>query len=68
MNAFVVVTLRLSLPLVRGASGTLRDMPKSAGSFSWGNTTVDTACPLDCPDSCSLTVTVENGKIREIDG
>ena len=43
-------------------------MPKSAGSFSWGNTTVDTVCPLDCPDSCSLAVTLENGKIREIDG
>ena len=43
-------------------------MPKSAGSFSWGNTTVDTACPLDCPDSCSLTVTLEKGKILEIDG
>ena len=26
-----------------------------------------TACPLDCPDSCSLEVTVELGKIVEID-
>ena len=29
---------------------------------------VDTACPLDCPDSCSLSVTVQNGKVRTIDG
>ena len=26
-----------------------------------------TACPLDCPDSCSLAVTVEDGKITGID-
>jgi len=26
-----------------------------------------TACPLDCPDSCSLEVTVELGKIVDID-
>lgn len=29
---------------------------------------VDTACPLDCPDSCSLAVTVQNGKLVNIDG
>ncbi len=29
---------------------------------------VDTACPLDCPDSCSLAVTVASGKITRIDG
>jgi anaerobic selenocysteine-containing dehydrogenase len=29
---------------------------------------VDTACPLDCPDSCSLSVTVANGKVIKIDG
>ncbi len=26
-----------------------------------------TACPLDCPDSCSLQVTVEMGRIVDID-
>ena len=26
------------------------------------------ACPLDCPDLCSLDVTVENGRVIEIDG
>src|SRR5260221_9458813 len=29
---------------------------------------VDTACPLDCPDSCSLSVTVHHGKVVAIDG
>ncbi len=29
---------------------------------------VQTACPLDCPDSCSLEVTVRGGTIVEIDG
>src|SRR5512145_844877 len=35
---------------------------------SWGRSTVQTACPLDCPDSCTLQVTVENGRIIKIDG
>ncbi len=29
---------------------------------------VDTACPLDCPDSCSLAVTVSEGRVVNIDG
>jgi anaerobic selenocysteine-containing dehydrogenase len=29
---------------------------------------VSTVCPLDCPDSCSLDVTVQNGRITSIDG
>ncbi|MBI4263406.1 MAG: molybdopterin-dependent oxidoreductase [Acidobacteria bacterium] len=29
---------------------------------------VSTVCPLDCPDSCSLDVTVRNGRIAVIDG
>jgi len=29
---------------------------------------VETACPLDCPDSCSLSVSVQNGKVVTIDG
>ena len=29
---------------------------------------IDSACPLDCPDSCSLAVTVSEGRIVEIDG
>jgi len=35
---------------------------------SWGRSIVKTACPLDCPDSCSLDVTVERGRISVIDG
>jgi anaerobic selenocysteine-containing dehydrogenase len=29
---------------------------------------VETACPLDCPDSCSLAVTVSKGRVVAIDG
>ena len=29
---------------------------------------VETACPLDCPDACSLAVTVQHGKVVAIDG
>jgi anaerobic selenocysteine-containing dehydrogenase len=36
--------------------------------LKWGRSTVDTVCLLDCPDSCSLEVTVENSKIVSIDG
>ena len=35
---------------------------------SWGHSTVRTACPLDCPDSCTIDVTVENGRVVKIDG
>lgn len=34
----------------------------------WGKSTVDTSCPLDCPDGCSLAVSVEQGKVVKIDG
>ena len=34
----------------------------------WGHSTVRTACPLDCPDCCTLDVTVENGRVVKIDG
>ena len=33
----------------------------------WGRSTVETACPLDCPDTCSLAVSVERGRIKKID-
>src|SRR5262245_27135539 len=29
---------------------------------------VESACPLDCPDACSLAVTVQHGKVIGIDG
>ena len=42
-------------------------MPERDGE-SWGRSTVDTACPLDCPDTCSLSVSVERGRVVSIDG
>ena len=30
--------------------------------------TVETACPLDCPDACTLRVTLRGGRIARIDG
>jgi anaerobic selenocysteine-containing dehydrogenase len=43
-----------------------RDTPSPPRS--WGRSTVSTACTLDCPDSCSLSVTVERGRVVKIDG
>jgi anaerobic selenocysteine-containing dehydrogenase len=40
---------------------------KASPPKSWGRSTIQTACPLDCPDSCSLAVTVERGRIVSID-
>ncbi len=40
---------------------------KSAPSLSPEHI-VETACPLDCPDGCSLSVTVQDGRITAIDG
>src|SRR5215468_526495 len=28
----------------------------------------ESVCPLDCPDTCSLTVTIEEGRITTVDG
>src|SRR5437868_14614203 len=41
---------------------------RPAATEHWGHSTVRTACPLDCPDACTLDVTVENGRIQKIDG
>src|SRR5918993_101136 len=43
-------------------------MSKRLEPGNWGHSTVRTACPLDCPDSCTLDVTVEKGRIVRIDG
>jgi anaerobic selenocysteine-containing dehydrogenase len=40
---------------------------KTATAFTTEHT-VSTVCPLDCPDSCSLDVTVQDGRITAIDG
>jgi anaerobic selenocysteine-containing dehydrogenase len=39
-----------------------------AASPSKHDHVVGTACPLDCPDSCSLSVTVAKGRIVSLDG
>jgi anaerobic selenocysteine-containing dehydrogenase len=31
-------------------------------------TVLDSVCPLDCPDTCSLSVTVDGGRITKVDG
>jgi anaerobic selenocysteine-containing dehydrogenase len=43
-------------------------MARTAPPETWGKSTVRTACPLDCPDACTLDVTVEQGRIQKIDG
>lgn len=43
-------------------------MPRTKSPGTWGSSTVRTACPLDCPDSCTLDVTVEKGRVVKIDG
>ena len=41
---------------------------KPEPEFGGTTTVVETACPLDCPDACSLAVTVTAGKVVTIDG
>jgi anaerobic selenocysteine-containing dehydrogenase len=43
-------------------------MARTTETDAWGHSTVRTACPLDCPDSCTLDVTVERGRVVKIDG
>ena len=44
-------------------------MPRTLDNgTTWGRSTVRTACPLDCPDSCTLDVSVERGRVVKIDG
>jgi anaerobic selenocysteine-containing dehydrogenase len=44
----------------------LDSMPKPA--VAPPESTVETACPLDCPDACTLQVTLRGGRISKIDG
>src|SRR5262245_15441687 len=46
------------------ARATARRPPVLGGPVS----VVETACPLDCPDACSLAVTVQHGKVLSLDG
>src|SRR5262245_50402733 len=48
-----------------GKSSRTVDAPEAIGSSA---VEVDTACPLDCPDACSLSVTVRRGRVVKIDG
>jgi anaerobic selenocysteine-containing dehydrogenase len=41
---------------------------KTTEPETWGRSTVRTACPLDCPDACTVDVTVEKGRIVKMDG
>src|SRR3954470_2042115 len=43
-------------------------MARTTAAESWGHSTIRTACPLDCPDACTLDVTVEKGRVVKIDG
>src|SRR4051812_42985059 len=49
-------------------------MPSSASSRQRNKplggpaSVVETACPLDCPDACSLAITVHHGEVTTIDG
>jgi len=39
-----------------------------SGALGGPASVVETACPLDCPDSCTLAVTVQHGKLVMLDG
>ena len=43
-------------------------MPQPKPPESWGRSTIRTACPLDCPDSCTVDATVERGRVIKLDG
>src|SRR5688572_4491092 len=46
----------------------LQEPMKTDSSIYSPEHVVATVCPLDCPDSCSLDVSVQDGRITEIDG
>ena len=50
------------------AGTTTASPPKSSAARGGPASVVETACPLDCPDACSLAVTVQHGKVLTIDG
>jgi anaerobic selenocysteine-containing dehydrogenase len=39
-----------------------------SSSLEPSRSVVTSACPLDCPDACSLSVTVEDGRVTKMDG
>jgi anaerobic selenocysteine-containing dehydrogenase len=36
--------------------------------FTMAAQTLPSACPLDCPDACSLEVTVDAGRVVAVEG
>lgn len=55
-----------ALPLPHGFAYTVGMRPENE-PFKHERT-VETACPLDCPDTCSLTVTIEDGRVVKVEG
>lgn len=53
------------MPSSRKAGAQSPDEPDTLGGPA---TVVESACPLDCPDSCTLTATVRRGKLLALDG
>src|SRR5947209_707310 len=56
---------------------TLLQRPWTQRSYVWGRSwaildvmpvTLDSVCPLDCPDTCSLSVTVEDDRLTKVNG
>ena len=43
-------------------------MPLDLATTAPGRTVVRAACPHDCPDTCALEITVENGRAIRVDG
>jgi len=48
-------------------NGYTRVMTVTDDSSRSNDTVIHTACTLDCPDACSLAVTVTNGRITDVD-
>jgi len=42
--------------------------PSRALISTYMDRTHDSVCPLDCPDTCSLSVTIDAGRITKVDG
>ena len=58
-----IISAMARIPSTRSARSGQAPAPET-----WGHSTVRTACPLDCPDACTLDVTVEKGRVLKIDG
>src|SRR5690348_152069 len=56
----------LHCPMASPSNPTLK--PDNDSEIAGPTAVVETACPLDCPDCCSLAVTVTRGKVVNIDG